>query len=173
VNVLDAAKEQVKHLAERVTDKVGEAATRDSGIQAITIGRPRHEVVALFKDPGRLSRIFGDVAEVHDAGGDRLRWRFTLNDGEGPDWDCVVILEDETRLRFVDVNPERSAGIELEFRDAPQGRGTEVIAKVASPAPGILSGPLTFKALYRARALLLTGEVPTIEYNPSARDSDR
>ena len=173
MNVLDTAKEQVKHLAERVTDKVGEAVTRDSGIQAITIGRPRAEVVALFKDPERLSQIFGDVAEVHNAGGDRLRWRFTSNVVEGPEWDCVVIVEDETRLRFVDVDPERSVGIELEFRDAPQERGTEVIAQVASPAPGMLSGPLTFKALYRARALLLTGEVPTIKYNPSARNSDR
>ncbi|MCW2552947.1 MAG: putative integral rane protein [Mycobacterium sp.] len=52
-------------------------------------------------------------------------------------------------------------------------RRTEVIARVSSPAPGALTGALTFKALYRARALLMTGEMPTIRYNPSARDSDR
>jgi hypothetical protein len=64
-------------------------------------------------------------------------------------------------------------GIVLEFGDAPQDRGTEVIARVSSPAPGVLTGPLAFKALYRARALLMTGEVPTIKSNPSARDADR
>jgi hypothetical protein len=30
-----------------------------------------------------------------------------------------------------------------------------------------------FKALYRARAILMTGEVPTIKHNPSARASAR
>jgi uncharacterized membrane protein len=173
MNVLDTAKEQVRHLAEIITDRAGDAVTRGSAMHAITIGRPKPEVVALFRDPERLSQIFGDVAEVHGVGSDRLHWAFTSNDKKGLGWDCVVILEDETRLRFVDVDPERSAGIELEFRDAPQGRGTEVIARVVSPSPGMLSGSLTFKALYRARALLMTGEIPTIEHNPSARDSDR
>jgi hypothetical protein len=109
------------------------------------------------------------VADVHRLSADRLRWTFLLDGHDGADWDCVVIVEDDMRLRYVDVHPEKDTGIVLDFRDASQDRGTEVIAHVSSPAPGALTGTVVFKALYRARSLLLTGEVPTIEFNPSAR----
>jgi hypothetical protein len=177
MNVVGAAKRQVRHIAETVTEKLTEkvtdAATTDSRIQAITIARPRSEVAKFFQDGERLSEVFGDAAEVRSTGPGRLRWTFTLYGSDGPDWECVVVVEDDTSVRFVDSNPDRSAGIVLDFRDAPLDRGTEVIARVTSPAPGALSGALTFKALYRARALLMTGEVPTIKHNPSARASDR
>ncbi|KUI22703.1 hypothetical protein AU193_10355 [Mycobacterium sp. GA-1285] len=169
MNVVDTAKAQVKQVIGKVTEKVTDAATTESHIQAITIGRPRREVIDLFRDPIGLSQVFGDIAEVHEAGHDRLRWTFA----DGPAWDCVVSLEDEARLRYVDVNPEKDTGVTLVFRDAPQDRGTEVIGKASAPAPGALTGPLLFKVLYRARALLQTAEVPTIKHNPSARDSQR
>lgn len=174
MNVVDTAKQQAKQLAqkvvEKVGEKVGEATTADSRVQAITIARPRDEVLALFQDSERLSRVFGDIAEVTDAGPDRLRWTFA---GDGPAWDCIVSREGDNRLRYVDVNPERSVGLTLDLSDAPRDRGTEVVARVTAPGPGVLTGVLTYKALYRARALLQTGEVPTIAHNPSARDSSR
>lgn len=174
VNVVDSTKEHVKQLVEKVAQKVAEAAPAgvsfDSRVQAVTIGRPRAEVMHFFTDANRLSEVFGDIAEVSSTGPDRMRWKFTGGDLE---WECVVVTEDESRLRFVDVDPNESTGIVLELRDAPRDRGTEVIARVSSPAPGALTGLLTFKALYRARALLTTGEVPTIRHNPSARASNR
>jgi hypothetical protein len=173
MNVVDTAKTQVKKVVEKVTDKVTDAVGGDSRIQAITIGRPRNEVLHKFQDAGFLSQVFGDVADVHEAGPERLRWTFRFGGNAGTAWDCVVAAEGDTQLRFVDVDPDKSPGLVLNFRDAPQDRGTEVIARATSPAPGVLTGPLTFKALYRARALLMTGEVPTIKHNPSARDSDR
>jgi hypothetical protein len=173
VNVVDTAKAQVKQIVEKVTDKVTDTASFDSKIQAVTIGLPRNDVMRQFQNAGFLSQVFGDVADVHEAGPERLRWTFRLDGNDGTAWDCVVAAEDDAQLRFVDVNPDKSASIVLNFRDAPQDRGTEVIARTTSPAPGPLTGPLTFKALYRARALLTTGEVPTIQHNPSARDSDR
>ena len=173
MNVMETAKERTKHIVEKVTEKVTEKATTDSRTPGITIARPRREVIDLFQDADRLSVAFGDAAEVQQTGPDRLRWTFVIDGNDGPAWDCLVSVEDDARLRFVDVDPGKSAEIVLDFRDAPQDRGTEVIAQVSSPAPGALTGALAFKALYRARALLLTGEVPTIKYNPSARDSDR
>ena len=169
MNVMASTKEHVRQLVEKVTD----AATTESRVQAVTIARPRHEVVEAFKDPNLLSQVFGDVAEVTSTGPDRLRWKFTFAGSEGPEWECIIAADDDTHLRFVDADPGGRPGIVLEFRDAPQERGTEVIARVSGPAPGALTGALTFKALYRTRALLMTGEVPTLEYNPSARDSDR
>jgi uncharacterized membrane protein len=173
VNVVDTAKAQVKQIVEKVTDKVTDTVSSNARIQAVTIGRPRNEVMHRFQDAGFLSQVFGDVADVSEAGPERLRWTFKFDGNGGTPWDCVVATEDDAQLRFVDVNPDKDASIVLNFRDAPQDRGTEVIARTTSPAPGVITGPLTFKALYRARALLTTGEVPTIQYNPSARDSDR
>jgi hypothetical protein len=174
VNVVDSTKEHVKQIVDKVAKKVAEKAPAgvgfDSGVQAVTIGRPRAEVMQFFTDASRLSEVFGDIAEVSSIGPDRMRWKFA---GEGPEWECVVVTEDDARLRFVDVDPNASTGIVLELRDAPRDRGTEVIARVSSPAPGALSGVLTFKVLYRARALVTTGEVPTIRHNPSARASNR
>ena len=173
MNLVDTAKEQIKHAVERVAEKVTDTVATDSRIQAVTIARPRHEVVEFFQDSNRLSEVFGDVAEVSSIGPNHLRWKFVFHDAEGPDWECVVVVEDESRVRYVSIDSDRSAEIVLDMRDAPQERGTEVIARISSPAPGALTGALAFKALYRARALLLTGEVPTIRHNPGARASDR
>jgi uncharacterized membrane protein len=172
MNVVDTAKDQVKHLAEKVAEKIADTAATDSRTQAVTIARPRADVIRLFQDAELLAEVVGDFAEVHSTGAGRLRWTF-LHDGGGPAWDCVISVDDDTRLRYVDVNPDRTAELSLEFRDAPQDRGTEVLARVSSPAPGPLSGVLAYKLLYRARAVLQTGETPTIKYNPSARDSRR
>jgi uncharacterized membrane protein len=173
MNVVQSAREHAKNLVSKATEKVLESLTTQSRVQAVTIGRPRQEVASLFEDPERLSMVFGDIADVQSIGADRQKWTFRPGDGPNISWECVVSNDDSSHLRFVDVHPNGKAGVALEFRDAPQDRGTEVIARVSSPAPGALTGPLAFKALYRARALLMTGEIPTIEHNPSARASDR
>lgn len=169
MSVVDKAREQAKNLVTKVTDKVAEAITTDSPVQAVTIGRPRAEVVAVFTDPDLLSVVFGDVADVQSVGADRLRFAFGT---DGPTWECVVNGDDE-QIRFVDVHPDGTMQFQLMFRDAPGERGTEVIARLSSPGPGALTGALIFKVLYRARALVMTGEVPTIARNPSARSSAR
>ena len=164
--LLDQAKEQARHLVEKVTGSEG----REPGVQAITISRSRQEVVSAFRDPDFLSQIFGDIADVDAAGPNQLRWTFHHDGKNDAAWECVITAGDDE----VTYGGAGSATeIVIACRDAPQDRGTEVIARVSAPAPGLLTGPLTFKALYRARALLQTGEVPTIRRNPSARNSQR
>jgi uncharacterized membrane protein len=173
MSAVDNAKARAKSLvtkaSEIVAEKVGDVMPTSSSVQAVTIGRPREQVVALFSDPGRLSVVLGDVADVESIGPDRLRFTF----GSDTAWECVASVEDTAHIRFVDVHPDGRASIVLTFRDAPGGRGTEVIAHLSSPAPGVLTGALMFTVLYRARALLMTGEVPTLHRNPSARPSAR
>jgi uncharacterized membrane protein len=170
MNVVDTARSQVKQIVEKVAEKVAHAAATDSRVQAITIGRPRADVIALLCDAERLSQVFGDIAEVQESARDRLRWTFLGEEGSA--WDCVVSVEGD-RLRYVDANPDKNVEVVFEFRDAPRDRGTEVISRATAPMPGVLTGLLIYKALYRARALLQTGEVPTITRNTAARNSAR
>jgi uncharacterized protein YndB with AHSA1/START domain len=170
MSVLDTAKEQVKNIkniVEKVAEKTG---PHDSRTQALTIARQRSDVMRFFTDSEHLAQAFGDFADVQSAGDGRLRWTF-LFDGGGPAWDCVVATDGDNRLRFVDVNPQHGTELTLDFRDAPQGRGIEVTARISSPAPGMFTGALAYQGLYRARAVMQTGEAPTLKHNPSARSS--
>ena len=166
--LLDQAKEQARHLVEKVTGSEG----REPGVHAITISRSRQEVVSAFRDPDFLSQIFGDIADVEATGPNLLRWAFHHGGKNDAAWECVITAgEDE--VTYAGAGPGSPTEIVIACRDAPQDRGTEDVARVSAPAPGLLTGPLTFKALYRARALLQTGEIPTIRRNPSARNSPR
>jgi uncharacterized membrane protein len=169
--MLSTAKEQLRHVAGAVVDRTGH---REQS-QSITIGRPKESVQQFFQDPGRLSEVLGDIAEVRKTtADDRLCWAFRQGPLDGTSWESLLIA-DAGRLRFVDAKENGGIGneITLDFSDAPRGMGTEVTLRVKSPAPGLLSGALAYKALYRARALLQTGEIPTIRKNPSARKSAR
>jgi uncharacterized membrane protein len=166
MNVIETAKERAREVAAKVLH----ASETEPRSQSITIRAPRQGVAEFFQDAERLSVVFGDIAEVEHLGPHRLRWTFA--GGEAAVWECAVTADD-SRVEFNDVQSGNTAQVLLELRDASGDRGTEVVARISTPAPGLLTGPLTFKALYRARALLQTGEVPTLHHNPSARASDR
>lgn len=168
---LDTAKEQLRHAVVTVVDRM----SRNEQSQSITISCPQVVVVHFFQDAEQLSQVLGEVADVHKTGADdRLRWVVRKGPLNGVSWESRVISEDR-RLRFVDTgqNDGIANEIVLDFSEAPRGRGTEVTLRVKSPAPRLVSGALAYKALYRARALLQTGEIPTISHNPSARESAR
>ncbi|MCV7432909.1 hypothetical protein [Mycolicibacterium bacteremicum] len=167
--LLENAKEQARQLVEKVAGSAGHKST----VQAVTIGRPRDAVVAALSDPVALSTVFGEIAEVASIGPNRLRWTFPGRDADDdPSWECVVTADGDG-VKYTDVKPDSSLELVVALREAPQAMGTEVIGRISAPAPGVLTGPLLYKALYRFRALLLTGEIPTIARNPSARDSQR
>jgi uncharacterized membrane protein len=168
MNVLDAAVSKAKEIAAQALSHSAVEPTS----QSITIGAPRAEVAELFADASRLSVIFGEVADVEETAPQRQRWTFTVVDDQQPVWECVVTVGEST-VEFADLQPDSELRIVLHLREAPQERGTEVIARVSTPAPGALAGPAIYTALYRARALLQTGEVPTIAQNPSHRRSPR
>lgn len=168
---LGTAKGQVRHVVGALLDRAG----HHQQSQSLTIGCPQEFVRRFFRDPDRLSEVLGDVGDVQRANSDdRLNWVFRQRPLEGMTWESSVVAE-KRRLRFVDADNQAHTGneITIDFSEAPRGRGTQVTLRVKSSAPGLLSGALAFKALYRARALLQTGEIPTIKQNPSARKSAR
>jgi uncharacterized membrane protein len=166
MNYLDAAKKQVAEVAGKLADQLPQR----TATQSVTVMSPLERVEQFWRDPAQLSVVLGDLGDVEITGPDRYRWRLRA----GPvhtSWDSRL-QTDIAGVRFVGTGDDHNE-IVVTYRPAPRDLGTEVTLTTKSPAPGLLSGALAVKVLYRVRALLQTGEVPTIASNPSARDSAR
>jgi uncharacterized membrane protein len=163
VSTSDVAKNQVRRLAAKVVDVLPRRAAE----QTVTIAASRERIEQFWRDPGEMSVVLGDIAQVDSVGSDRFRWR--LLTASDVTWESRLVSEPDG-LRFVGTDGNELA---VRLRSAPQDLGTEVTLRLKTPAPGMLSGAAAFKALYRLRALLQTGEVPTLRSNPSARASAR
>lgn len=162
MSYLGFAKNQVLGAVNRVIDKV----PRRAKAQTVTIACPVERIERFWRDPDQLSVVLGDIADVESDGRNRYRWRSSA----APDvaWDSTLV-EESGGIRFVGNGNQ----IVVNYRPAPGELGTEVTLCVQAPAPALLSGAAAFKVLYRLRALMQTGEVPTIQSNPSARESAR
>lgn len=164
MSYLDFAKDQVLGAMK----KVASMQPRRANGQTVTIACPVERIEEFWRDPEQMSVVLGDIAQVELRSPDRYRWRF-LN-GPKAVWESELIPEPEG-LRFVGTGDGNQ--IAVSYRPAPGKLGTEVTLRLKAPAPGLLTGAAAFKALYRLRALMQTGEVPTIRSNPSARKSAR
>jgi uncharacterized membrane protein len=152
--------------------------------QAISIRRSAEELSRLWQDPHKLSRILGDFAEVTASASDTLEWRL-----QGP-------LHQDLRFktRWVEnraselVSWESLPGESLQMRgslrfsSAPNDWGTVVMLKLELEPPagnlgravaelfGSLPQKLLQKALRRFKSLAETGEIPSTDHNPAARN---
>lgn len=149
----------------------------------VTVGVPLDDARALWRDGDRLSQVFVDLADVELAGPSHLVWRFHPDALASTDRDPVVantdIVDVDERIEF---RLTGTSGDEvdgggwialLEFTSAPAGLGTEVSLRLDTPLPDIAVRTAAFAVLYRARALLQTGEVPRLTPLPSARTGRR
>lgn len=148
--------------------------------QTLTLQADAAQVLRALADPKVLSRLLGElgsVEEVRDGAGDGLRW--TLAAGEGHDG-LVWVTELQRReggLRHTgpvegegggEDAPQRS--LDAATAPAPRDLGTEVRLRLDLPLPRLAAGAAAFTVLYRLRALLQTGEIPTLRPQPAARD---
>lgn len=151
--------------------------------RSITIRQPPDELYDVWQDPDQFSKIMGHFAEVTAADDDRLHWTVHGPRGRDISW--------ETRI--VEANPgkhirwETPKGATLlnegsvRFRPAPGNRGTVVTVSMDFDPPGgalgnvvleqldVVPNALAGTALHRFKALVESGEIPTLEDNPSAR----
>ncbi|WP_280294573.1 SRPBCC family protein [Nocardia abscessus] len=169
--------DDTKHLLSDLVGRVLESASSYSSSQTLTIARPRAEVERFWRDPANLSEVLGGVAEVRSSGPSSYEWTFPSGADGRTTW-TTTLREEDGHFRFVgstDDDTSSAPGLELElgFADAPRDLGTEVTMRARTPLPDLLTGAATFTALYRARARLQTGEIPTLANNPSARSSAR
>jgi uncharacterized membrane protein len=154
-----------------------------SAERSITIGRDPAEVEALFRDPERLSRVFGHFAQLRPGPDGRTHWRVHGRDDAWLEWDAepvddrpgerlawrsvpgaAVASDGEVRLRPAHAGLGTVATLRLRVEPPADASGTERLAPLPIPV-----GAVVLKALHRAKSLLETGEVPTLEGSPSAR----
>ncbi|MBS9375294.1 hypothetical protein [Rhodococcus sp. B50] len=139
--------------------------------QTVTVAAPRAQVMQFWRDPENLSKVFGDHVRVETVEANRLRWTWDTA-GRSTIWDTRVDVTSEG-LAFVGEDDADTPGprVVLAVSDAPRG-GTGMTLRAEVPAPDLVTGAWTFTALYRARALMQTGEIPTLQGSPSARESE-
>ncbi|WP_226479375.1 SRPBCC family protein [Natrinema amylolyticum] len=180
-------------LRDRATEMTGEPDESATGAaggpvtveRSVTVGAPADELAAYWRDPERLTRIMGPVAEVTGAGEDRhhwevqtprgpnLTWETELTDGESePDlrWETLegAMIANEGSVRFRPAPGDRGTQVTLRWRFDPPGGtiGTALLERL-----GIVPETIAEKVLNRFKSLAETGEIPTLEENPSARGS--
>lgn len=164
------------------------AAESDEGTvvgKTVTIGRPREEVYAFWRDFPNLARIMENIERIDTIDRTRTHWVVKAPAGNSVEWDSVVTDDEPGRLiawQSVEGADIRSSG-RVEFLDAAPGRGTMVRATIAYDAPGGVIGQWIAKLLQREPAVqmrrdlrrlkqfLETGEI-TSSASPSGRKSE-
>lgn len=151
--------------------------------RSITVGRSADELSELAHDPETLGRIVGRFADVDSAGEDRHRWSVRGPLDRRLSWETRLV-EDRPgeRLRWESADGPAAFeewSMEMRFDPASGDRGTEVTLRIRSPGDtlaskgverlDVVSGALLRETLDRFKSLAETGEIPTIEGNPSAR----
>ncbi|WP_338608748.1 SRPBCC family protein [Pelagibacterium nitratireducens] len=146
--------------------------------KTVTINRPRADLYAFWRDFSNLALFMENVETVESLGDGTFRWFIRAPLGQTIELDTQIIEERENALiawRSVDTAAIRAEG-KVEFREASDGRGTEIEAIIAYEPPagelGRLIGMLFGREpavqgrreLKRFKMLMETGEVADARY---------
>jgi uncharacterized membrane protein len=150
--------------------------------ESITINRPRDEVYRFWRNFENLPRFMNHLEKVEVTGERTSRWTAKSPTGH-VQWNAEIINEEPgsliawRSLLGADVDNRGT----VRFRDAPQGRGCEIrVVLDYIPPAGRLGAALARlfgenpeqqirDDLRRLREILETGEIATIEGQPSGR----
>ena len=158
-------------------DMDGEVAVR-----SVTIGKPREEVYAFFRNFSNLGRFMENIERVDELDGSRSHWVVKAPAGHTVEWDAVLTADEPGRLLAWETTGDADVKNHgrVEFRDAPGGRGVELHASIVYEPPGGALGKLIAELfqkepgmqakrdLRRLKMLLETGEISTTEYPDAA-----
>ena len=153
--------------------------------RSITIEKPADELYRFWREPQHLSEIMGSFADVTTAGENRMHWRLHGPLVQNMEWDTQIVedrpnevlslksidgaqLPNEATIRFSPAPADWGTVATLRFRFEPPGGA---LGKSAAKLLGAVPRVLAEKALRRFKSLVETGEIPTLEHNPSARGS--
>ncbi len=113
----------------------------DKGIirtkRSITVGRPVHEVYAVWRDFENFPRFMRHLESVTVTGERRSHWTAKAPAGKSVEWDAELTAERENELiawRSLPGAQVYNAGT-VRFQPAPRGRGTEVRVELEYDPP--------------------------------------
>ena len=152
--------------------------------RSITVERPRDDVYRRWREPQTQPLVWSHVVEVTDATEHGAHWRIEAPLGRTFEWDTRIVEErDGELIRWESTGGDVPNEGSVEFRDAPGEHGTEVVLCVRFDPPAgalgkaaarVFDDPpklVLAKALRRFKSLVETGEIPSTDRNPSARES--
>jgi len=141
------------------------------------------ELYELWRDPEQFTRIMGHVGEITASDEDSYHWTVEGPGGRELTWEPRVVEAEPGELVRWETKGDAVLSSEgaVRFEPAPGDRGTVVTLSVSFDPPGgtlgnaalerlgIVPETLVGQALSRFKSLAETGEIPTLEENPSAR----
>jgi uncharacterized membrane protein len=153
---------------------------------AITIGRTPADVYSFLLSLDHLIRVIKGVDDIQRVGEEDSRWMSSLRNGEPFEWQVNIRVKTPGEsLRWTSTaNGTTKTSGEIHLAKAAGDRGTVVALTMDYEIPGgrvgewlaMLGGhdpdTLALINLHRLKALLETGEIPTVEGQPSGRSGD-
>ena len=151
--------------------------------RSITVAAPPERLYSMWREPATLARIMAHFAEITASGDNVTRWRV-----RGP---LRQVFESDSRLVEDEANHRLSwqtlpggtmvSRGSVNFRPGPDETGTVVTLNLQFEPPLGAAGAglvkafhkipraIVGQALRRLKSLAETGEIPTLEHNPSGR----
>lgn len=155
--------------------------------RAVTINKPAEEVYRFWRQLDNLPRFLEHLHEVRVIDHHRSHWVAKAPLGLSAEWDAEIFNDEPNALiawRSLPGSTIAMAG-SVRFQAAPAGRGTEVrVSLKYDPPGGKLGATLAWlmgespewqvrSDLLRLKQLLETGEIATVQGQPSGRESER
>jgi len=161
------------------------AGSRGTPVEtAVTIARPHDELYRFWRHIENLPTIMPHLVSVKDRGEKRSHWIAKAPGGRTVEWDAEIINDDENELigwRTLEGSDVVSAG-SVRFKPTGQGETMVVVHLQYEPPAGKVGATIAWllghepsqtirEDLWRFKALMETGEVPTTEGQPRGRQS--
>jgi uncharacterized membrane protein len=152
---------------------------------SITVNKPRAEVYRFWRNLENLPRFMNHLQSVRQLDHRRSHWVANAPAGRTAEWDAEIINEIENELlgfRSLEGSTVDLAG-SVQFKDAPDGRGTELIVELQYNPPAGILGAFAAKMygeeptqqleedLRRFKAVMEGGEMVTTEGQPKGGEA--
>ena len=138
VGALDLLATEQLAEARKSPNRDDSSATESHVLRSITIGCPRSEVYALWRDFTNFPRFMEGIESVVDLGGGRSRWGARGPVGTSVEWDSEITADtpnERISWQSVGASAVYHSGT-VRFVDAPRGLGTVVTVEMSYAPPG-------------------------------------
>ena len=152
--------------------------------ETVTVNRDRYDVYDAWRSLENLPLFMQHLQSVKEVTNTRSHWAAQVPKGLGTiEWDADIVREEPGEVlswKSVPGAMVDNAG-EVEFKEAPGNRGTELHAIISYIPPAGDVGKLAAKMfnnaferliredIRRFKRMIETGELPVIKHDPSAR----